>query len=108
MLTSPSTSRPVMRPETRGSESPPRIAKDALEHGNGVTATWQDSLVRSEGARICCDFNDLRGFRLRAVFALRAAPPGAAFGENFACDREGVSLAYGSDMAAPQTRKGKS
>jgi hypothetical protein len=49
-----------MRPETRGSESPPRIAKDALEHGNGVTATWQDSLVRSEGARICCDFNDLQ------------------------------------------------
>jgi hypothetical protein len=37
---------------------------------------------------VCCDFNDLRRIRLRAAFALHAAPPGAAFGENFACNGE--------------------
>jgi hypothetical protein len=37
---------------------------------------------------VCCDFKDLRRIRLRAAFALHAAPPGAAFGENFACNGE--------------------
>src|SRR5271170_7570921 len=39
---------------------------------------------------VCCDFKDLRGVRLRAVFALLAAASGAAFGENFARDGEAL------------------
>ncbi len=43
---------------------------------------------------VCCDFKDLRRIRLRAAFALRAAPPGAAFGENFACDGEALETFF--------------
>ena len=56
--------RSVKPPETSGFESPRCTAVDALWGGcagrsHGLTAT-QDSLVRSEGGRICCDFNGLR------------------------------------------------
>jgi hypothetical protein len=43
---------------------------------------------------VCCDFKDLRRIRLRAAFALRAAPPGATFGENFACDGEALETFF--------------
>src|SRR5271168_190442 len=46
------------------------------------------------GFAVRCDFKGLRRIRLRAVFALRAAPPGAAFGENFAGDGEALETFF--------------
>jgi hypothetical protein len=52
------------------------------------------------------DFKALRGVRLRAVFTHQATSPGAAFGEDFACDGEELetSLHLGHLVGEPETR----